>query len=266
MTFPTISSRQNKIIRKAASLSEASARRETGMFLAEGARLCADAAESGIQIDCLFFTGAAADKYDAYLQVLTTYAHEAYIIEDHVAQLLSQTKHTQGVFCQCGIPKLTAGNPRGKCIVLEDMQDPANLGAVMRTAEALGIGQVLLLGARQDPYAPKVLRASMGAVFRQTVSVFEGREEIFQALEQANSVTYAAALEHADLQLGAFAFPENSAVFIGNEGNGLTAETISGCDHVVKIPMRGRAESLNAAAAASILMWEMVRESRPKKS
>lgn len=260
MTYPIITSRQNKIIRKAALLSDASVRNETRMFLAEGARLCADAAASGILIDCLFFTRTAAVKYEAYLQSLTGGAREVYIIEDHVAQLLSQTKHTQGVFCQCGIPELTPGIPRGKCIVLEDIQDPSNLGAVIRTAEALGIGQVILLGARQDPYAPKVLRASMGAVFRQTVPVYETREKIFKALAQANSVSYAAALEHAKQQLGEYAFPEDAAVFIGNEGNGLSAETILGCDHVVKIPMQGRAESLNAATAASIFMWEMVRE------
>lgn len=264
MTYPIISSRQNKIIRKAASLSEASARRETRLFLAEGARLCADAAASGIQIHCLFFTRTAAEKYKAYLQVLTGCAREIYIIEEHVAQLLSQTKHTQGVFCQCGIPVYTPGIPRGKCIVLEDMQDPANLGAVIRSAEAMGMEQVILLGTRQDPYAPKILRASMGAVFRQTVMVFETRDELFRTLEQANSVTYAAALEHARLQLGTFAFPPNAAVFVGNEGNGLSIETISCCDHIVKIPMQGRAESLNAAAAASIFMWEMARGNEPE--
>lgn len=260
MTFPIITSRQNKIIRKAVSLSDASVRRETNMFLAEGARLCADADASGISIDRLFFTRTAAIKYASYLKNLTGRAREIYMIEDHVAQLLSQTKHTQGVFCQCSIPKLIQGIPCGKCIVLEDMQDPSNLGAVMRTAEALGIGQVILLGVRQDPYAPKVLRASMGAVFRQTVSVYETRDKIFQALEQAKCKTYAAALEHCNLQLGKFVFPEDSAVFIGNEGNGLSEETILGCDYAVKIPMQGRAESLNAATAASIFMWEMVRE------
>lgn len=259
MAVPVITSRRNNIIRDAASLADAACRRESGMFLAEGARLCADAAVSGIKIKTLFYTEKASQKYGGYLSPIKDISEKSYIVEEHVAQLLSQTKHPQGIFCQCIIPIKEKVKLNGKSAVFEDMQDPTNLGTAIRTAEALGIDHVILLGERQDVYAPKVIRASMGAVFRQTVSEYANRDDLFLKLKEEGCTTYAAALSDTNLFLGRFKFPDNAAVFIGNEGNGLTKETMESCDYTVTIPMKGKSESLNAAAAAAVIMWEMKR-------
>lgn len=255
----TISSRKNPVIREAERLSRLGEAREAQqLFVAEGARLCEDAANSGIEIQRLFFTSTALEKYQKYLAPLQDRAAESYCIKEHVAELLSQTKHTQGVFCQCRMPQ-RAKQRFDQYLVLEDLQDPANLGAVLRTAEALGGLGVVLLGHRQDPYAPKVLRSAMGAVFRLSIERYREQESFFRWLSKSGLRSYGAVAGGAAKKLGKLSLPRRCAVLVGNEGNGLRPETIARCDELLTIPMKGRGESLNAAAAAAILMWEMLR-------
>ena len=180
-----------------------------------------------------------------------------------MAGRLSTTKSAQGVFSQSRRPQgLLAGDAAGggSCAVLEDLQDPGNLGTILRTAEALGIGRVVLLGDCCDPLSPKALRASMGAVFRLSLWEEPQRERLCSQLRGDGYTLLASVPEkgacpvtEAGLARGKF------AVFIGNEGNGLTEETIALCHSRVTIPMAGRAESLNASAAATILLWELAR-------
>ena len=183
-------------------------------------------------------------------------------VADHVAGLLSSTKSPQGVFCQCRWPQgLLAGDAAGggSCAVLEDLQDPGNLGTILRTAEALGIGRVVLLGDCCDPLSPKALRASMGAVFRLGLSLERSRQGLFSRLRGEGFRLLASVPDSAALPVTEVDFSQGPcAVFIGNEGNGLSQETIAQCQRVT-IPMAGRAESLNASAAATILLWEMAR-------
>jgi rRNA methylases len=256
-----ITSRKNPIIKNAAALAgSAEKRKETGLFLCEGARLCYDAAVSDVSVKIVFATETALQKYAEYIQTIEEQAGEFYLIPDSVASLLSQTKNTQGVFCVCSAPSFESESLDGKMLVLENIQDPANLGTILRTAEAFGVNQVVLLGSRQDPCSPKVLRASMGAVFRQHIIMAEDVSAFFTELEKMHIETYAAIPVPEGILLGQCEFPENAAVFIGNEGNGLEEETIQKCRKKLTIPMRGRAESLNAAAAASILLWELTKK------
>ena len=147
----------------------------------------------------------------------------------------------------------------GSCAVLEDLQDPGNLGTILRTAEALGIGRVVLLGDCCDPLSPKALRASMGAVFRLGLSLEPSRQGLFSRLRGEGFRLLASVPDSAALPVTEVDFSQGPcAVFIGNEGNGLSQETIAQCQRVT-IPMAGRAESLNASAAATILLWEMAR-------
>ena len=180
-----------------------------------------------------------------------------------LAALLSETKNTQGIFAVCRMERdthaLSALPGKGRLLAVENMQDPANLGAVLRTAEALGIAGVLLVGECCDIYSPKVLRASMGAVFRLPFYEAEDITVALAALHALGYTAYAAVPDAAARPIHTCCFTEGSAVFIGNEGNGLTEAARLGCDVPVTIPMQGRAESLNAAAAASIVMWELCR-------
>ena len=209
-----------------------------------------------------FVTAQALEKYAAYLRPVLERARQSYLVADHVAGLLSSTKSPQGVFCQCRWPQgLLAGDAAGggSCAVLEDLQDPGNLGTILRTAEALGIGRVVLLGDCCDPLSPKALRASMGAVFRLGLSLERSRQGLFSRLRGEGFRLLASVPDSAALPVTEVDFSQGPcAVFIGNEGNGLSQETIAQCQRVT-IPMAGRAESLNASAAATILLWEMAR-------
>ncbi|MDF1495936.1 TrmH family RNA methyltransferase [Caproiciproducens sp. CPB-2] len=260
-----ITSRQNEIIKHAARLSStAGFRREEGLFLAEGARLCRDAAQSGVGIRTLFYTAQAGERYADYLGEIQPAAEESYLVEPHVAALLSDTKSPQGIFCVCrmraGTEKLEAMEPGLHYLGLENIQNPANLGAVLRTAEALGIGGVLLGGSCCDVYSPKVLRASMGAVFRLPFYVGAELASAIGFLNGRGFVTLAAVPDSSAQKVTEVGFRKPTVLFVGNEGNGLTSAAVAACSGSVTIPMLGRAESLNASASAAILMWEMMRE------
>lgn len=267
MELTRITSRQNPTVRQAAALAgDGELRRKTGTFLCEGARLCQDAALSGLEIAACFFTEEAGRKYGPYLEPVLKAAKERYQVEEHVAALLSSTRSTQGVFCVCKWPPALQSGPvdfapRTSCLVLEHLQDPGNLGTILRTAEALGMGQIFLLGDCCDPLSPKVLRASMGAVFRVGLRAESSPGKLKKLLSSQGFRLHAAVPDSAAVKVTEIDFARGlHAVCIGNEGSGLTEETIALCDDRITIPMAGRAESLNASAAATVLLWEMVRK------
>lgn len=259
-----ILSRRNEIIKNAVRLSgSAEYRRERGLYFLEGARLCADAASSGVTIQMLLYTESAGEKYGKYLSPVFENAREAYVVGPQAAQALSCTKTPQGIFCVCEMPrKIPKGfepPASGSYLALENLQDPANMGTILRTAEALGIGGVLLGGACCDLYSPKVLRASMGAVFRLPIYIEENLPGLFSDLNRRGFTTAAAVPDREALPATEMDFSAPCVLAVGNEGNGLTQETRKACSREITIPMMGRAESLNASAAAAILIWEMMR-------
>ncbi len=261
-----ITSRKNPLIRHMRELKDsAQKRRETGEFLCEGARLCRDAALYGTEILVCLYTARAGERYGEYLAPILKAAGEVKIIDEPVAELLSDTRQNQGVFCLCKRQEvlLSFGNMpyRGQCVVLENIQDPGNLGGILRTAEALGIGQVVLLGSSPDPLSPKVLRASMGAVLRSPIFFAGDARELAGSLKRHGYLLLSAVADRdAESVLNLDLSSGINAVFIGNEGAGLTDGTKGLCDRQITVPMPGRAESLNASAAATILMWELSRK------
>lgn len=257
MRFTAITSRKNAMVRMASGIaSSAKERKKYGLFFVEGARLCEDAAKSKFEIEKLFYTQSAYEKYTFYLEEAVRQAKEIYQIEEHVAELLAQTKHSQGVFGLCKIPVQQQVALEGKWIALENVQDPSNLGGIMRTAEALGMQGLLLIGGC-DLYSSKVVRASMGAVFRMQIVACDNIDSLSGLLGIESMHCFAAVPDSSAEKLGEVFFPENAMVFIGNEGNGLTEEAIGFCRRKITIPMKGRAESFNAAAAAAICLWEI---------
>jgi len=223
----------------------ARARREQGLFFLEGWRLCLDALESGYKPEILFTTAAAQAKYPV--------AHEnVTLVSEAVAQKLADTQSPQGIF---GVFKMQDASEQAlhKCIALENLQDPANLGAIARTAEALGITGMIVSGGC-DVFHPKALRASMGALLRLNVVQ---TDDLPARLRESELPCYAAVAEQDAIPLPCCDFSGGAIVVIGNEGNGLTDETIAACGRRLTIPMAGKSESLNAAAAAAIILWEM---------
>ncbi len=263
MAFQLDSRENPKVKHFVKLLSSGKYRQEQGLFAIEGARLCMDALQSGIPIAELFYTQEAVKKYSAIITALEQKASKSYQISDGIAKKMGDTAHPQGVFCTCKMldkpDDLVTIGTDSRILAMENIQDPANLGAMLRTAEAVGIGRAICSAGCCDIYHPKVLRASMGAVFRLPIRREENLPETLEKLTQMGILTMAAVPDASAKPVTSLHFDTGAVAVIGNEGNGLTKETIEACKVQVTIPMKGRAESLNASMAACILMWEMLR-------
>lgn len=251
-----ISSRENPLIKEAAALvSDKKARKTSGLFVVEGARLCSEACKSGAEVIRLFVTEEAEKKYPEYLSSLLLQAKEVYNITCSVAEKISDTKTPQGVFAVCRMEEKAPDLfKEGLFVLLSNLQDPGNIGTILRTCEAMNAKGVFLCGCA-DCFSPKVLRGTMGCIFRLPIKVFSETAEALELLKNAGVSTYASALAENALLLPDVKFSNKSCVLIGNEGNGLEHGVIKACDHVVMIPMPGKAESLNAASAAAIMIY-----------
>ncbi|MBR6531991.1 MAG: RNA methyltransferase [Clostridia bacterium] len=259
-----LTAKNNEKIKHAVSVRDsAKTRRETGLFFLEGARLCADAAENGIEICRAFVTRKSQEKYSEYSAKILAAAQEVYEISQEIALRLSDTQSPQGIFCLCRADGKNALmqsiKQDGKYVFLENVQDPSNLGAVSRTAEALGVDGMIVCGGC-DIYNPKALRASMGSALRLPVFVCDDAPGTLKELGSKGMLTLASTPDSSAVKVTDVDMVGGVVCVVGNEGNGVTPEAMSACTLKVTIPMQGRAESLNASTAAAILIWEMVRK------
>ena len=254
----SVSNEKVKMAVKIAASSKA--RKETGLFFLEGLRLCRDSALTGTVIRYAFASDKAYEKFTLDADLIFSKADEAYLVSDAVADKLSLTQTSQGFFCLCEMEAslpLSSIDFSGKYIALENIQDPANLGAICRTAEALGIKGAVLFGCC-DRYSPKSQRAAMGSLLR--LPVFDSTDlcsDIVFLKENGMSV-YATSPDSAAEKITEVPMSGGVVCVIGNEGNGVSEAVFSLCKKVT-IPMQGNAESLNASMAAAITMWEMMR-------
>lgn len=255
-----ITSKDNKIIKNISKLlSKSKYRKEQGLFVVEGIRLCIDAIRSNAGIDTFICTEDALKKYPEAVNELEKNAQSSYVVSSNIFSILSDTKTPQGVIC---VVKALDNKPQfdkinNKYVLLQNMQDPSNLGAVLRSADALGFCGVILTKDCCDILSPKVCRASMGAVFRVPFMICDDECEFVSDFNKFGK-SYAAVVRNGK-SITEFNYEGNTLVCIGNEGNGLTDDLVNTCTYAVTIPMKGNAESLNAAAAAGIIMWEMIR-------
>ncbi|MBQ8795458.1 MAG: RNA methyltransferase [Clostridia bacterium] len=256
----SITSKENSTVKHISKLiSKAKYRKDQGFFVVEGIRLCTDAIRSNAEIETFICTESAMEKYSEAIAELEAYAKHSYTVTSNIFSMLSDTKTPQGVIC---VVKALDNKPQfdkinSKYVLLQNMQDPSNLGAVLRSADALGFCGVILTKDCCDILSPKVCRASMGAVFRVPFMVCEDECEFVSKFNK-NGKSYAAVVRNG-INITELEYNEASLLCIGNEGNGLTDDLVSACTYAVTIPMKGNAESLNAAAAAGIIMWEMIR-------
>ncbi len=257
-----IESRSNERIKYAVSLRESAKNRaQSGEFLIEGARLCRDAAQSGLEIRCAFFTAEALERYGEYINVIKTAARECYELAEHISAKLSETAGSQGVFCICAVPAQKSDGDieaSGKYLALENIQDPSNFGAICRTAEALGLTGLIVCGGC-DIYNPKALRAAMGSSFRVNIIMCGNLPQLIKTAAAKGMNTLASTPDSGAADIRAVDFNGGVIAVVGNEGAGVSDETLRECKQTVTIPMHGKAESLNAAAAAAIIAWEMMR-------
>lgn len=257
-----IESKNNKIIKYISNLlNSKSFRKEKKEFVVEGARLCYDAFLSNCEIKFLLCTENALSKYDNVLSELKKFSAKTYILNEDLFSFISNTKSPQGVMCICSFldKHFSIDKISNKLIAFENIQDPTNLGTMFRTAEAFGINNIILSSDCCDVYNPKVLRGSMGAVFRLNFSFVSDLDNKILKLNSLGYKTYAAVPDSNVDKVTDVDLYDKCMIIIGNEGNGLKQSTKKACTNKITIPMPGKAESLNAAMAAGILMWELLK-------
>lgn len=237
-----ILSRQNPLVKELASLKEKKGRRRTGTFLVEGHKMVREAVTSGMDVVRLILREDYAGE---------TYSLPAVLLGRDAFAAVCDEKTPQGIAAEVAIPLRSAQSPQGRCLLLDGLQDPANVGAIIRTAVAAGYEDVYLAGCA-DPFSPKSVRASMSGVF--FARIMQGtQEEILRSI--AGMPVIAADMGGEDVF--SYVAPEKFCLAVGSEGSGLSALVRGRADVTVRIPMDARTESLNAAVSAGILMYAL---------
>lgn len=272
-----ITSLSNNRIKEAALWSaKARERRKADVYLVEGRKMFLEAPEAELQeifvADSLWerLETEEGAELDAQLKKrLRELDAEGllpvFLVTDEVLRKIADTQTPQGIVCVLKQKHytleqlITKKNPL--LVVLEDLQDPGNLGTILRTGEGAGITGVIMSKDTVDLYNPKTIRATMGSVYRVPFVYAEDLKQVLATLKEAGITSYAAHLKGTKYY-DSFDFRKGTAFLIGNEGNGLQTETAEQADVYLKIPMEGKLESLNAAVATSILMYEANRQRR----
>lgn len=247
----------NRIKELVALKDKAKARRETATYMVEGIKMCGEA-----PADMVLETYVTQGFKKQHEQWLKGRNYE--VVDDKVFNRISDTMTPQGVLSVLKQPQFSLDDliksEAGLYMILEDIQDPGNLGTIIRTAEGAGVTAVIMSRGCVDIYNPKTIRSTMGSVYRVPFVYVDDLAYVTSKMKENGITIYAAHLKGKRL------YDEvnykKTAFLIGNEGNGLKDETAALADEYIKIPMAGKVESLNAAVAASILMYEYGRSMR----
>lgn len=235
-----ITSKSNPLIKKISSLADKKFRRQEGLYLVEGLKPVRECLAAGCAVEKIICTPEHAGVFP-----------DATVVDDVVFKSVSFEKTPQGVIATVKIPQTKLNPPESVCILLDCLQDPGNIGAVIRSANAAGYGEIYLINCT-DPYSPKAVRASMGGIF--FVKLYSGtREQVLGALDGVPVIC-------ADMggeDIFGFNPPEKFCLCIGNEGGGISKEVKDNAAYTVRIPMRDTCESLNAAVSAGIAMYAL---------
>lgn len=239
-------------------------REEAGIFLAEGFKMFEEAPEDSVRE--VYLSQSAYARMNKYPKLQEKADNTGYeLVSDEVLAKMSDTRTPQGILFAAERPGYTweqlLNRQAPLLVLLEDIQDPGNLGTIIRTGEGAGITGVVMNRQTVDLFNPKTIRATMGSVFRVPYIYVESLEETVAMLREREIHTYAAHLG-GESCYDSFSFCEGTAFLIGNEGKGLRRETADLADALLRIPMEGRVESLNASVAASLLMYEAYRQRR----
>jgi len=255
LNYRMLTSLNNARIKRVAELSKkADIRNKEDVFVVEGIRMFREAQPDRI-LEC-YVTEEFLEKCDCKDR-LSGCSYE--LVSQEVFRKISDTRTPQGILCVVRQYHYRMEDLLQKetplLVLLEELQDPGNLGTILRTGEGAGIDGIIMSKKTVDIYNPKTIRATMGSIYRVPFLYTESLEQVLLELREKNIHTYAAHLqgkEYYDIQ----ELNEGCAFLIGNEGNGLKKETADLAEKYIKIPMLGQLESLNAAVAAAILMYE----------
>ena len=246
--------------------TKAKERRRDGVFVAEGTKMFLEAPDALVRE--VYVTGELIDrlkqgkteKEQLLLNKLERSGYET--VTQEVMKKAADTQTPQGILSVLNQPRYEAEDilfADGLYLILENLQDPGNLGTMFRTGEGAGVSGVIMTRETVDLFNPKTIRSTMGSVFRVPFIYVETLSPIMEKMRKKGIVTYAAHLK-GTASYDAFDYRKGTAFLIGNEGNGLTKETADAADSYLRIPMEGKLESLNAAVSAAILMYEAHRQ------
>ena len=235
-----ITSKSNPIIKSVSSLADKKFRKLNNQYIVEGIKPVRECIAAGCEIDRIICVEGLENTFNG-----------ATVVTESVFKSISSEKTPQGVLAVVKIPQNQLKPPEKPCLLLDCLQDPGNLGTIIRTANAAEYDEIYLINCT-DPYSPKAVRASMSGIF--FVKIYqEARDEILGALEGVPLVC-------ADMNgedIFGFTLPERFCLCIGNEGSGISGEVKERASYTVKIPMRETCESLNAAVSAGIAMYAL---------
>lgn len=266
-----IKSRQNPTVKWAASLLEKKYREQYRTFIAEGEKLTVEAAEASLDVTHIFVMQSKADKL--LPRLTSAFSDKKYdeckliLLEDDVFSKISTEKAPQGVISAIKyldfFRELDIINkedfflaPRERAIALSSVRDPGNLGSVIRSAVAFGVDHIILTSDSADLYNPKTVRSAMGSLFRVKTTRVNEFNSFIAAAQQSGRRIYAAELTDSAISLDEADMSYEDIFVIGNEGHGIAADISKACDASVYIPISKKTESLNAAVAAAVFMWE----------
>jgi TrmH family RNA methyltransferase len=258
----TITSNHNpRIQRVRALLNQKSARDEAKAFVVEGVRLCEEALAAGCRPEEVFCSPALSERGGSLVQQAATLGCEVFEVPQDVMDHLSATETSQGILMvlpQSGSEPLTGAD---FVLVLDQIRDPGNMGTILRSAAAAGVQAVFIPSGNVDPFSPKVVRSGMGAHFRLRLVQREW-DEITAYCKKTSSSTLALMLAESGGGVSCWQadLKQPLALVIGGEADGASEEARKAVDLLLNIPMPGRFESLNAAVAAGILLFEVVRQ------
>ncbi len=256
-----ITSSTNKKIKRVIELRDkAKARNKEGVFVAEGVRLVSEIPSQ--LIEEVYISQSYEEEFE-YSDLRLKLGVKAETVTDDVFKKMADTKTPQGILALVKKPQAKLydlfNNDKPLVIILENLQDPGNLGTIIRMSEAAGVSMIVMSHDCVDAFSPKVVRATMGSLFRLPLFFTDNLLATMDELQNKGLKIYAAHLKGLS-DYSECDYREPSAFVIGNEGNGITEQTAAKCDKLIKIPMAGKVESLNAAIACTVLAYEAFRQ------
>jgi TrmH family RNA methyltransferase len=261
-TFRKVTSPANPLVKDIRALHQKKHREETGLFLAEGQKLVRDAVDGGWPIETLAYAAAQAGDVQIGALAARTKAGGGAVLEvsAQVLEKIARRDNPQsviGVFRRRFAPETAIGRD-GIWVALDRVRDPGNLGTVIRTADAAGLAGVALVGACVDPFAVETVRATMGSIFHVAIAR-TGEDGLIAQAKRHRARLIGTHLTAATIDYRAADYREPLILLMGNEQQGLTEKLAAACDALVRIPMRGRADSLNLAVSAGLMIYEALR-------
>ena len=250
MEIKRITSTQNEYIKKIAKLSSKKYREEAGLFIAEGEHLVEMVLASSFEIQSVIMSDSYYDKNNINFEC------ETILVTDNIFSKISDTKTPQGVIAVVKMADVEGSITQGRYIYCDNLQDPGNIGTIIRTADAFSFDGVIMSEGSADIYSPKVIRSSQGSVFNIKI-IRSGNINLLKNMKNKDFMLTSTAIYEKSIELKSMKVLKNHIFVIGNEGSGVSKEILDMSDEIAYIPMTGKAESLNAGVAASILMYEV---------